>query len=158
MAEKSIQIKQHNGTDWDSLFPKTKAKITMMDDGTTVESTMAEIIISLASKLNLDEVNAEIKKVVGAAPAALDTLQELSIALNNDPDFATNITNSLSNKVDKVLGKQLSTEDFSTSLKNKLASGVYTKQEVDNKISESTTGIPVSTNEPTNAELWFQVL
>jgi hypothetical protein len=158
MSEMNIQIKQHNGTDWDSLFPKTKAIITMMNNGTTVESTIASIVTTLSEKVNIDEVNAEIEKVVGSAPAALDTLQELSTALNNDPDFAATITNSLANKVDKVTGKQLSTEDFTTALKTKLVSNVYTKTEVDNKISESTTGIPVSSTEPTNAELWFEVI
>jgi hypothetical protein len=158
MSEMNIQIKQHNGTDWDSLFPKTKAVITFMNNGTTVESTIASIVTTLSEKVNIDDVNAEIEKVVGSAPAALDTLQELSTALNNDPDFAATITNSLANKVDKVLGKQLSTEDFTTALKTKLVSNVYTKTEVDNKISESTTGIPVSSTEPTNAELWFEVI
>lgn len=122
MTEKNIQIKQHNGTDWDSLFPKTKASITLMDNGSTVENTIADILTTLGQKLTLSQVNAEIEKVVGSAPAALDTLKELADALNNDPDFATTITNALAKKVDKVSGKGLSTEDFTTALKSKLES------------------------------------
>ncbi|MEK8131242.1 hypothetical protein WMW72_25370 [Paenibacillus filicis] len=67
------------------------------------------------------ETDQRIKAVVGAAPEALDTLQELGAALNNDPNFAANVTNQLATKVDKIAGKQLSTEDFTTAEKTKLA-------------------------------------
>lgn len=46
------------------------------------------------------QVNAAIQAVVGAAPAALDTLKEIADALNNDPDFAATITNQLAQKAD----------------------------------------------------------
>lgn len=67
------------------------------------------------------EADTRIQGLIGAAPEALDTLQEIAEALNNDPDFAATMTNELSTKVDKVAGKQLSTEDYSTSEKTKLA-------------------------------------
>ncbi|WP_206109385.1 pyocin knob domain-containing protein [Paenibacillus apii] len=67
------------------------------------------------------ETDQRIQTVVGAAPAALDTLKEIGDALNNDPSFAATMTTQLSNKVDKVAGKQLSTEDYTTTEKNKLA-------------------------------------
>jgi len=41
------------------------------------------------------EVNAAIQAVVGAAPEALDTLKELADALDNDADFASTITNKI---------------------------------------------------------------
>ncbi|WP_246582803.1 pyocin knob domain-containing protein [Clostridium mobile] len=68
-----------------------------------------------------EEVLQKIKDVIGTAPEALDTLQEIAKALNNDADFAVTMTNELSRKVDKVAGKQLSTEDYTTADKNKLA-------------------------------------
>jgi len=43
-------------------------------------------------------VQAEIERVVDAAPAAIDTLAELATALNNDPDFAVTITTQLALK------------------------------------------------------------
>lgn len=49
---------------------------------------------------NMD-VDKKIKKVVGSAPEALDTLKEISDALNNDADFAGTMTKQLSNKSDK---------------------------------------------------------
>lgn len=42
------------------------------------------------------QVNALIQNVVGAAPAALDTLVELSAALGNDPNFAATLNSALS--------------------------------------------------------------
>lgn len=68
-----------------------------------------------------EETDQRIQMVVNAAPSALDTLKELADALNDDPNFAATITTQLSKKVDKVNGKQLSTEDYSTVEKNKLA-------------------------------------
>lgn len=69
-----------------------------------------------------DEVLQRIQDIIGAAPEALDTLEELARALDNDPNFATNIINLLGTKVDKVDGKQLSTNDFTNLLKAKLDS------------------------------------
>lgn len=43
----------------------------------------------------LTEVNTAIENVVAAAPEALDTLKELADALGNDADFATTITNKI---------------------------------------------------------------
>jgi hypothetical protein len=70
---------------------------------------------------NKTETDQRIQMVVDAAPEALDTLKEIANALNNDPDFAATITTALSKKVDKVDGKQLSTEDYTTTEKQKLA-------------------------------------
>ncbi|GCD10600.1 hypothetical protein [Clostridium tagluense] len=68
-----------------------------------------------------EEVLQKIKDVIGVAPDALDTLQEIAKSLNNDADFAGTITKQLTTKVDKAVGKQLSTEDYSTLEKQKLA-------------------------------------
>ncbi len=67
------------------------------------------------------ETDTRINEVVGAAPQALDTLKEIAESLNNDDDFAGTMTTQLAGKVDKVAGKQLSTEDYSTGEKSKLA-------------------------------------
>ena len=44
-------------------------------------------------------VDLAISSLVNSSPEALDTLNELATALGNDPNFATTITNSLSEKV-----------------------------------------------------------
>lgn len=45
------------------------------------------------------QVNAIIEDVIGSAPDALNTLEELSQALGDDPNFATTITTELGKKV-----------------------------------------------------------
>ena len=45
-------------------------------------------------------VGTAISNLVNSAPAALDTLNELSVALNNDANFATTVTTALGLKVD----------------------------------------------------------
>lgn len=120
MTQKNIQIKIKNGSSWDELFPKTKAAIVNLGNGKTVEQCITEILNSLDTKASNAHVEERINEIVGSAPAALDTLQELATALNNNASFASTITNLLSKKVDNVTGKQLSTEDFTTALKGKL--------------------------------------
>ena len=82
--------------------------------------------------ISVDDAMALIKDAVSnlveASPEMLDTLYELGLALGQDPNFAATITEALSNvdvtlqqKVDKVDGKQLSTEDYTTEEKVKLA-------------------------------------
>lgn len=48
------------------------------------------------------QIEARIQAVIGASPAALDTLVELAAALNNDPDFAASMTTALAAKADKA--------------------------------------------------------
>lgn len=130
-----------------------------MDDGTTVQSKIVELINTIGQKATQSDINTAISNLVDGAPDTLDTLNKLAQALGNDPNFATTIANQLNKKVDKVEGKGLSTEDFTTDLKNKLInlpSDVYSKTEVDNKIAASQTGIVVSPTEPKDTDYWFE--
>ncbi|UYO61794.1 hypothetical protein LNN31_13515 [Acetobacterium wieringae] len=65
-------------------------------------------------------IAAAIATLIDSSPGALDTLNELAAALGDDPNFATTISNALANKVDKIAGKGLSTNDFTTALLDKL--------------------------------------
>ncbi len=67
------------------------------------------------------QVKALIDALVNSSPETLDTLKELADALGNNPNFATTMANQLGQKVDKIEGKQLSTEDYTTEEKEKLA-------------------------------------
>jgi hypothetical protein len=49
-------------------------------------------------------VTTAIGNVIDAAPGALNTLNELAAALNDDASFATTVTSALSNKQDKISG------------------------------------------------------
>lgn len=63
------------------------------------------------------EVLQKIEDLIGSAPDTLDTFREIADALGNDPNFAATIMNKLSEKVDKVAGKQLTSNDYSDSEK-----------------------------------------
>lgn len=70
------------------------------------------IVPSLEGYATESYVISKIEDVVGAAPAALDTLKEIGDSLNNDSDFAGTMTTALASKAN--------------------ASDVYTKSEIDN--------------------------
>lgn len=82
-------------------------------------------VMTAADKTKLDNmeqsINTAIANLIGSAPKTLDTLNELAAALGDDPNFATTMTESLATKVDKVEGKSLSTNDYTTEEKTKLA-------------------------------------
>ncbi|WP_309119213.1 tail fiber protein [Paenibacillus sp.] len=108
----------------DAALHVATTRISAVETGKASVTYVDTQFASKADKSNTytkAETDSRIEEIIGAAPAALDTLQELSEALNNDPDFAATMTTSLSGKVDKVSGKQLSTEDFTTAEKTKLA-------------------------------------
>ncbi|WP_455794252.1 pyocin knob domain-containing protein [Clostridium butyricum] len=80
-----------------------------------------------------EEVLAEIERLINNAPAVLDTFGEIANALGNDPNFSTTIITMLSQKVDKINGKGLSTNDFTDDYKNQLIDGNNKKHTHDNK-------------------------
>ena len=65
-------------------------------------------------------VSQAIANLLGSAPENLDTLEELAKALNEDENFSATVLAEIAKKVDKVAGKGLSTNDFTTPLLNKL--------------------------------------
>ena len=64
----------------------------------------------------------KVAELVGEAPDTLNTLDELSEALKDNKDVVTVLEEAIANKVDKVEGKVLSTNDYTTEEKEKLAS------------------------------------
>ena len=53
----------------------------------------------LSAKADTTYVNTQISNLIASAPSTLDTLNELAIALGDDPNFATTITNLIGTKV-----------------------------------------------------------
>lgn len=112
---------------------------------------IGDIVYDLAAKFDAEDnnikdtystkeyVTQKISEIVNSAPEALDTLKELAAALNNDSNFATTIITQLGTKVDKVEGKQLSTEDFTAALKTSLES---LPGEISDKYVKPSGGIP----------------
>ena len=109
------------------------------------------IVYDLAAKFDAEDnnikdtystkeyVTQKISEIVNSAPETLDTLNELAAALNNDSNFATTVITQLGTKVDKVEGKQLSTEDFTAALKTSLES---LPGEISGKYVKPSEGIP----------------
>lgn len=75
-------------------------------------------LLGLATETYVDN---KVASLVDSAPGTLDTLNELAQALGDDPNFATTVATQIGNKVDKVNGKGLSTNDYTTEEKTKLA-------------------------------------
>lgn len=112
---------------------------------------IGETVYDLAAKFDAEDnnikdtystkeyVTQKISELVNSAPGTLDTLNEIAAALNNDSNFATTIITQLGTKVDKVKGKQLSTEDFTAALKTSLES---LPGEISDKYVKPSEGIP----------------
>lgn len=96
-----------------------------------------------------DAAAAAAAKIVDSAPDTLNTLNLLAEALGDDPKFATTIATQIGAKVDKVDGKGLSTNDYTTSEKNKLK-GIASGAEV-NQNAFATIAVKVGTT-TTNVE------
>ena len=116
-------------SDIDSKVPRTRTingkalstdiTLSASDVSALPDTTVIPSIEGLATETYVDN---KVAGLVDSAPAALDTLNELAQALGEDPNFATTITNEISKKVDKVTGKGLSTNDYTSDEKSKLAS------------------------------------
>lgn len=112
---------------------------------------IGDIVYDLAAKFDAEDnnikdtystkeyVTQKISELVNSAPGTLDTLKEIAAALNNDSNFATTIITQLGTKVDKVKGKQLSTEDFTAALKTSLEN---LPREISGKYVKPSGGIP----------------
>ncbi len=79
---------------------------------------------------NTSFVRSEINNLVDAAPAALDTLNELAASLNDDSNFASTVTNSLAGKAN------LNGAIFTGSISG--PSGNFTDLTINNKIGVGT--------------------
>ena len=110
---------------------QAKGDYALASDIPTVPTKVSELSNDSGYQTSSD-VDNRVQEIIGTAPEALDTLKELADALNNDPNFASTITTELGKKVDKIEGKQLSTEDYTTAEKEKLAgidTSIYAKNE-----------------------------
>ena len=84
----------------------------------------------------------KIAEIVANAPADFDTLKEISDWIESHEDSASAMNTAINNKVDKVSGKGLSTNDFTTTLKNKLDGlSNYDDTKIKSDISANTTAI-----------------
>ena len=108
------------------LMVKSQVTNIYLDDGTTtLAAKLAEMIASINEKAKKTEVTSEISTAVSeaidgliaGAPGTYDTLKEIADYITAHEEVVTALNAAIGNKVDKVEGKQLSTEDFTTAYK-----------------------------------------
>lgn len=114
---------------------------------------IGNIVYDLAAKFDAEDnnikdtystkeyVTQKISEIVNSAPETLDTLNELAAALNNDSNFATTIITQLGTKVDKVEGKQLSTNDYSAEEKSTVAQLKIDVEQLKSTVATLTTSL-----------------
>lgn len=106
------------------LMVKTITDQVYNSDSTKNLTTMLqEINTAIAAKADgtdLTELETKVNNLVTGAPEAYDTLLEISQYIETHQDEYQALLAISDKKVDKVEGKQLSTEDFTTALKTKL--------------------------------------
>ncbi len=90
----------------------------------TLSSALTSIIAEISNTSNgtsVDEkISAAISELIGGAPETYDTLKEIADYIADHEEVATALNQAIGTKVDKVEGKGLSAEDFTSALKSKL--------------------------------------
>jgi len=75
-----------------------------MDGGTTATIQNLSAPVNPNDAARKTDVDTAVANLVDTAPAALDTLNELAAAINDDANFSTTITNSIATKLPKAGG------------------------------------------------------
>ena len=110
MATK-IRLRRGTASEWTSANPtlesgevgvETNTKKIKIGDGSTAWNSLT-YAVDFSSYATQTYVDNSISSLIDSAPAALDTLNELAAALNDDASFATTVTNSLADKSDKLI-------------------------------------------------------
>ena len=100
------------------LYPKTAANNVFAQSGTDLE-TLLTTIPSTETVNGL--ISDAIDDLINGAPATYDTLKEISDWIATHQSEYEALIAAIAGKVDKVEGKGLSTEDYTTAEKTKLA-------------------------------------
>ena len=117
-----------DSVNWENVVGKPTFA-TVATTGSYNDLTDKPTIPSTDGLASTTYVDNKVAGIVNSAPETLDTLNELATALGNDANFATTVSNQIGSKVDKVDGKGLSTNDYTTTEKTKL-SGIAEGAEV----------------------------
>ena len=132
-VQKDIDALYKNVEELEAEDERLDGRITSGDEATLqsangytdTEIVKERVVRESAERTTLESAKTyadqKIAEVVGGSPETLDTLQELAGALGDDPNFAATVAGQIGKKVDKVEGKGLSTEDYTTDEKAKLA-------------------------------------
>lgn len=133
----------------------TKLGIPAKDTTYSVATTSSNGLMSKDDKTKLDGIATGANKTVIDSSLSIDSTNPVQNkivtteinslkGLVGDTAVSTQITNAIANKVDKVSGKGLSTNDYTTAEKNKLsgiASGAEVNQNAFSKVTVGTTTV-----------------
>lgn len=182
--EVKVQLRQFNGTDYDSLYPKTTAEQVVTTDAqqfvnkdektkiggalqTSGGTMTGTLTLAADPAANLEAatkqyVDGKIDGLVGGAPEALDTLKELADALGNDADVAATLTNELAKKLDKA---DVSTTAAANKIPQLDADGKLPTAMLPDGVSMSSeaVGIIVSATKPEEGaqktgDFWYEII
>lgn len=126
------------------IMVKTNVDNVVLMDGDvekTLAAKLAEIIATLNNKANASDVtsqiNTAISDLIGGAPETYNTLKEIADYISSHEDVVTALNAAIGNKVDKVEGKGLSTNDFTNALKEGLEYAISKKDNWDSAYTHS---------------------
>lgn len=126
MATKNVVLQMKIENILQDLMVKTGADNVIVDSSTqeTLATRLASIMTTLqdvTSGTVVDQkISAAIDALINGAPGTYDTLKEIADYIATHEEASAALSAAIGNKVDKVAGKGLSTEDFTTALKTKL--------------------------------------
>lgn len=117
---KKVILKKKIGEVVYDLMVKSSADLIETSDGKTVAAVLTELITGLASKATKADIDNRINSIIAGAPEAFDTLKEIADYISSHEEVYVALNAAVGNKVDKVSGKGLSSNDFTDELKTKL--------------------------------------
>lgn len=102
------------------IYAKTQGEhtIALYRESSTVQTIEEKFIPDTIARTS--DIDAAIAGLVDTAPDTLNTLNELAAALGDDPNFATTVLEQVGNKVEKVDGMGLSSNDYTDAEQAKL--------------------------------------
>lgn len=148
MANKNVLTQMMIDGVIQNIMVQTGADNVIVDaaKGEMLSTRLAAIATSLANMNSSTEVDKKIKtainNLINGAPETYDTLKEIADYIASDSTAMDALNKAILTKVDKVEGKGLSAEDFTTALKTKL-NGISANA---TKVEKSTTNGNVKIN------------
>lgn len=97
--QEALDARNNVQADWNQTTTTAKDYIK---NKPTIPTTSTTVTQNDTNPVSSGAVYAKFADLIGSAPAALDTLQEIATALNNDADLAGTLTTQISSKVPKV--------------------------------------------------------
>lgn len=137
MAAKNVILRKKISNVLYDIMPKSMFSNIFNDDGQTLDAIVAALTADIAAKATNEQFTAletKFNNLITDAPEAYDTLKEISDYIATHTTEYEALLAVAGNKVDKVDGKGLSSNDFTDELLQKL-NDLYTKAQLDEKFS-----------------------